>query len=192
MDSRGKDKVICIMFTLFLAIGFLLCAFYPKKEYSDSERRKLSSMPRFTVKTVWQGRFMSEFETAAADTFPFRDRFRTLKALTAAEIFRRVDNNGIYVSGDFISKLEYPMNEDSLNRALLRLQYICGKYLTEENGVFLSVIPDKNCFLAKESGRPSMDYRAFEDYIMQRTAARPWITGPLRIISGRGRILRSI
>ncbi len=43
MDSRGKDKVICIMFTLFLAIGFLLCAFYPKKEYSDSERRKLYS-----------------------------------------------------------------------------------------------------------------------------------------------------
>ena len=39
MDIRGKDKVICIMFTLFLAIGFLLCAFYPKKEYSDSERR---------------------------------------------------------------------------------------------------------------------------------------------------------
>lgn len=176
MDSRGKDKVICIMFTLFLAIGFLLCVFYPKKEYSDSERRKLSSMPRFTVKTVWQGRFMSEFETAAADTFPFRDRFRTLKALTAAEIFRRGDNKGIYVSGDFISKLEYPMNEDSLNRALLRLQYICGKYLTEENGVFLSVIPDKNCFLAKESGRPSMDYRAFEDYIRQRTDFAEYIT----------------
>lgn len=169
MDIRGKDKVICIIFALFLAMGFLLCTFYPKREYSDSERRKLAAMPDFSVQALWQGRFMSEFESFAADTFPFREQLRTLKALTMAEVFRRGDNNGIYVSEGFISKLEYPINEDSLNRALLRFRYVCGKYLTKENRVFLSVIPDKNCFLAKESGRPVMDYQAFEDYMRQGT-----------------------
>ena len=176
MDIRRKDKILCIIFALFFAAGFLLCVFYPKENYSDSERRRLSAMPELSAKTVWNGRFMSGFETFAADTFPFREQLRTVKALTAAEIFRRGDNNGIYVSEGFLSKLEYPMNTASLDRALLRFRYVCGKYLTEENRVFLSVIPDKNCFLAKESGRPSMDYQAFEDYVKREADFAEYIT----------------
>ncbi|MDE6607458.1 MAG: hypothetical protein K2K54_06865, partial [Lachnospiraceae bacterium] len=49
-----------------------------------------------------------------------------------------------------------------LEYAAERFRYVCEKYLTEENKVFLSVIPDKNCFLAKESGHLSVDYEDFE------------------------------
>ena len=41
---------------------------------------------------------MSGFETYTQDHFPFRDQFRTLKALSATGLFHRQDNNGIYVS----------------------------------------------------------------------------------------------
>ena len=105
---------------------------------------------------------MSDFETYAADAFPFREGFRRIKALTALKVFLRQDNNGIYLADGFLAAMGYPVNEDSLMRAAGRFSYICEKYLTDENKVYLSVIPDKNCFLAKESGHPAMDYGNFE------------------------------
>ncbi len=161
-------KITCILFAVFLAAGFLLCVFLPKAQYSDSERRKLASMPTLQAQNIWSGRFMTDFETYAVDTFPFRTSFRTLKAVTANHVFFKRDNNGIYVSDGFISAVEYPLNEDSLNRAVKRFQYIYEKYLTKNNKVYLSVIPDKNCFLAKDSRHLSMDYKKFEQQMKQK------------------------
>lgn len=168
-ERRGNmKKVTCILFAVFLAAGFLLCVFLPKAQYSDSERRKLASMPTFQAQNIWNGRFMTDFETYAVDTFPFRTAFRTLKAVTATDVFFKKDNNGIYVSDGFIAAVEYPFNEDSLNRAVKRFRYIYETYLTKNNKVFLSIIPDKNCFLAKDSGHLSMDYREFEEQMKQK------------------------
>lgn len=152
MDKKSKDIVLCVMFALLFAGGFVSCLFLPKDKYSESERRMLSPMPELSVHSVWSGRFMSGFEDYAADTFPFRETFRRAKALTASNIFFKRDNNGIYVTDGFLSSMEYPMDEASLDRAAKRFRYICEKYLTEENQVYFSVIPDKNCFLAKEGG----------------------------------------
>ena len=162
MNEKSKNIAVCIVFAAVLFGGFFLCLFMPRSEYSDSERRSLAAKPKLTAESVRSGRFMSDFDVYAADTFPFRDTFRTVKALTADGIFCRQDNNGIYVADGVISAMEYPLNEDSLNRASERFRYICEKYLTDENRVFLSVIPDKNCFLAQESGHLSIDYEDFE------------------------------
>ncbi len=168
MNGKKKDIALCFIFlTLFLG-GFLLCLFLPKEKYSDSERRMLSPKPEWSAQGIGSGRFMTEFESYAADTFPFRDSFREIKALTALKIFAKQDNNGVYLSDGFLSAMEYPMNEASIVRAAERFRYVCEKYLTEENKVYLSVIPDKNCFLAKESGHPSMDYEAFEKEMAQK------------------------
>lgn len=83
MDSKKKNLTVCILFGLLLAVAFLACLFLPKEATSDSERRKLAAMPAFTLDTVLSGRFMSGFETYTQDHFPFRDQFRTLKALSA-------------------------------------------------------------------------------------------------------------
>lgn len=162
MNIKKKNIAVCIMFMLWFAGGFLLCIFMPKSRYSDSERRSLAMMPELSSDAVWSGRFMTGFEAYAVDTFPYRDSFRMLKALTADNLFLRQDNNGIYVADGFISAIEYPINEDSLNHSAERFRHICEKYLTDENGIYLSVIPDKNCFLAQESGHLSIDYEEFE------------------------------
>lgn len=167
MSAKRKDFVLCIIFIVLLAGSFLLCLLLPKEKYSESERRMLSPMPKWSVQGIRSGRFMSEFESYAVDAFPFRDFFREVKALTALGVFARQDNNGVYLSDGFLSALEYPMNEDSLRRAAERFGYVCEKYLTEENKVYLSVIPDKNCFLADESGHPSMNYEEFERQMKQ-------------------------
>ena len=185
MHEKMKNKVVCFLAAAIFAAGFLLCLFLPKEKYSYTERRVLAPMPEFSGKAVWSGRVMSGFESYAVDAFPFRDAFRRVQALTAAGVFLRKDNHGVYFTGEgnvseapagsgtentgdgyllkgYLSTVEYPMNEASLAHALQRFRHICETYLTEENKVYLCVIPDKNCFLARESGHPAMDYEEFE------------------------------
>ena len=162
MENNRKNKLICILFALFFAFGFFLCVLLPKKEYSYSERRKLAQLPKCSKETLWNGTFMSGFDKYSQDQFPFREDFRRLKALTATKVFGRKDNHGIYVTDGFAAAMEYPMKEKHMEQAAQRFRYLYETYLTEENSVFFSVIPDKNCFLAEESGHLSMDYDAFE------------------------------
>ncbi len=168
MNTQKKDMAVCILFALIFATGFFLCVFFPKSEYSYSERRSLASPPVFSASAFWSGRFMSDFEAYAVDHIPFREQLRMFKALTAKNIFRRQDNNGIYLWNGFLTAMEYPLNEDSLNRAIDRFRYVCEKYFTENNNVFFSVIPDKNACIARESGHPAMDYALFEALASQK------------------------
>lgn len=168
MHTKKKDIVLCSIFAVLLAGGFLLCLVMPGEKYSKSERRMLSPMPALSAEEILSGRFMSDFESWAADTFPFRDSFRRIKALTAGNVFFRQDNNGIYMADGFLASLEYPMHEESLAYAAKRFSFVCSKYLTDENKVYLSVILDKNCFLAKESGHLSMDYADFEKQMKEK------------------------
>lgn len=162
VKRKKKNTMVCILTVLLLTGGLLLSLFLPESTYSDSERRSLAVMPGLSWDGVWSGRFMSGFEAHVTDTFPFRNSLRSVKALTATGIFRRQDNNGMYVSQGYISAMEYPVEAASLRRCAERFGYICETYLTEENQVFLSVIPDKNAFLAQESGHPAADYGAIE------------------------------
>lgn len=175
MKHLKKDRMVCLVFALFFTAGFLLCVFGSKEEYSDSERRRLAPMPKLSADAVWSGRFMSDFESYAVDALPFREQFRTIQALAADKIFGRKDNNGLYASDGYLSALEYPENEASLDRAAERFRYLKEKYLTEGNRIFLSVIPDKNCFLAQESGHPSLDYGEFEQRMAQKTEFAEYI-----------------
>ena len=57
---------------LVLLWAVLTCAawFGPGKDFSDSERRKLAQFPELSVKTVLDGKFMTEFESYTLDQFP--------------------------------------------------------------------------------------------------------------------------
>lgn len=165
---RKKNKVMCVLFACFLGLSFFLCILFPKEDYSYSERRKLAKMPELSLDSVLNGRFMTGFDSYAQDQFPFRESFRKLKAFSATEGFKRKDNHGIYETEGYACAMEYPVDEKSLDRASQRFRYIYDKYLSEENKVYLCVIPDKNCFLAPKSGHLSMDYPAFEKAMAEK------------------------
>ena len=116
------------------------------------------------------GKFMQDFESYAMDQFPLRTGFRTLKSFAALYLFGQQDVDGIYLSNGYASKLEYPMNRDSLDYAAARFQHIYDKYLDGQNvKVYLSIIPDKNFFLARLDGYPAMNYEEFADYLKEKT-----------------------
>ena len=104
---------------------------------------------------------MSDFESYALDQFPMRDTFRGIKALTSTKLLAQTDNNGLYEENGVLCTMEYPLNQASINHANQRFRSIYDKYLKDTDVyVYLSIIPDKNAFLAEESGHLSMDYDA--------------------------------
>lgn len=135
-------------------------------EYSESERRALSVLPSFSFEEILSGSFMKDFEEASPDQFPLRDFFRTIKAYSSRYIFKNLDNNKLFYTENHLSKLEYPENDKMLQNAADKFTFIYDEYIKNTDAeVFLSVIPDKNCFIAEKNGYLAFNYDKFaEDF----------------------------
>ena len=149
-----------------------LCAWFgPAKELSESERRKLAQFPELSVKTVLDGRFMTEFEEYTLDQFPARDAFRQLKALFHYNALGQKDNNDIYIVDGYAAELEYPMSETSVSNALDKFDRLYEKYLTESENIVFAAVPDKGYYLAEQNGYPVMDYEVLFETVRE---GMPW------------------
>ncbi len=167
--SKTSNKIISIILVIFFLCVSVFCWVKPQDNFSESERRKLSSFPQISVQNILSGKFMTDFESYTADQFPLRDKLRTLKALTNLYIFRQSDNNDIYIKDGYISKGEYPLNEESIEVAGKKLKYVYDKYLKYENtNNYFSVIPDKNYFLQDESTL-NLDYEKMISQLKNET-----------------------
>ena len=162
MSEKIKNIVSVLLVAVFI-LGFSVWSILlPDAEESTSERRHLAQFPAVSADSILSGKFMTDFEDWSLDQFPLRDSFRTLKAFTAFYLLRQKDNNDIYIAGGQAAKLDYPMHADSLDYAASRFTWIYENLLKDaDTRVWLSVVPDKNYFLAAANGYPSMDYAAF-------------------------------
>lgn len=176
MKKRRKDMILVLLVVLVL-FGFpLFMIFTPGKPYTEAERRVLAQFPKVSAESLLSGKFMDEFDSYTMDQFPLRDGFRHLKASVAGKVFRKKDNNGYYVYRGYLSKLEYPLNEARLDRATDKMKELNEQFLAGTDcSVYLSIIPDKNYYLAPESGHLTMDYGKFTDYVRERTKFADYI-----------------
>lgn len=143
----------------------------PADDFSVSERRKLAAMPDLSLDSIVSGKFFRDFENYSLDQFPFRDHFRTLKAVSEFGLFGKKDNNDIYITDGYAVKMEYPLNEDSVAKAVEKMNELYEIYLagtseksahsfeTADTGnVYLSIVPDKGYYLSEKTGHPAPDY----------------------------------
>ena len=152
--------------------ALVCCAWFgPAKEMSESERRPLDQFPELSLKTVLDGKFMTDFEDHSLDQFPLRDSFRQLKALFHYNALGQKDNNDIYVVHDYAAKLEYPLNETSVSNVIKKMNHIYEKYLTGSETVVFAAVPDKGYYLAEENGYPAMDYELLFETLRREL---PW------------------
>lgn len=156
---KKTEKITVWIFAVFF-LGFsAFCWGKSSDTYSVAERRKLQQLPELTLTTAADGTFMEKFESYTLDQFPFRDGFRSFKAWISEKIMGTSDQNEIYVEDGYAVKMEYPLKEESLEYAADRFRNIYEKYIKDQGDqVYVSVIPDKNYFLAEKSGHLSVDY----------------------------------
>lgn len=173
---KMKDIIVVSSTVAVFLILTMAAWLKPADAYSDSERRELEQAPALTVDSFLNGSFTENFESYAVDQFPMRDGFRQLKTLTAKYAFGQLDVHDIYVYDGYLSQMEYPLKEDSLARAAKVFRAIYDKYLAgREVKTYFSMIPDKNYFMAEESGHLSMDYDALHEYMKEQTGYMEYV-----------------
>ncbi len=167
MSDKIKDIFVVTTFFLFVFGFFILNLIKTPDEISVSERRKLQQFPEFTYNTVMakteaDGNFMRFFEKYTLDQFVWRDAFRELKAKVSFDIFKKKDNNNIYIVDGQVSKYWSTMNETLVKDAANKFNKIYNSKLKNKGmNVYYSLIPDKNYFIAEQNGYPSIDYNKF-------------------------------
>lgn len=162
MMQKKKHLFTVLALAAFLFGFSVFAVLKPADEKSLAERRALAQFPALSQSAVMDGSWTAGFESYTLDQFPLRDRFRTLKSRLSLDLFRQKDNHGVYLVGDSVAKLEYPMNEDSLSHAIGRFTFVYDKYLKDSDAkVYQAIVPDKNYYLAAQNGYPAIDYAAF-------------------------------
>lgn len=151
------------MYSLIVGVLFfgltLFAWFKPADDFSATERRELNQFPELSLETIFNGKFMSEFEKYTLDQFPLRDEFRSIKAFTHFYVFGQSDNNDVYMADGYISKLDYPLSDKAMDKAIRKFSSIYKTYIEGTDAkVYTAWIPDKNYFLAEVNGYPAYDY----------------------------------
>ena len=123
--KKNLQKGVGMLLVAALWLGLTAWAWLrPNTEFSATERRELAKLPEMTWEKLLDGSFMPEFESYTLDQFPLRNGFRGLKALTQYYVLNQLDNNGIYIAQGSAAKLDYPLNEASIDHALRVFQKI--------------------------------------------------------------------
>ena len=164
MTNKVKNiTVTCVMAVLLFGLAFWAW-FRPADDFSTSERRPLDKFPELSWNTIFHDErektFMNTFESYTLDQFPLRDTFRTLKSIASFYVFGNRDNNNIYIEDGYAAQLEYPIKEDSLDKAAEKFK-AASKYFGANANFYFSIVPDKGYFLAEQNGYLSMDYDQF-------------------------------
>ncbi len=178
MNDKIKNITLTTLFVGFIFFFGAKLLFSQPQEYSMSERgRLLEQMPSLTKETLLSGDFMRDFEEFGLDQFPCRDSFRELKMFTALKVMKIYTVNDLYIWKDAVVEENRELNEEMVLDNLETLTGIYDKYIENKNpnGVYFSVIPEKNHYFSEESGRFSYDFNDFENTVKNNTSWAEYI-----------------
>jgi hypothetical protein len=142
--------------------------------FSMAERRELAQKPALTWDSVMDGSFMEKFDDYSLDQFPLRDSFRQIKSLTHYYGLMQKDNHDIYIADGYAAKQEYPLRQESVDRAATRFSMVYRLLLKgNTDNIYMAVVPDKGYYLAEDAGQLSMDY---DQLMATMETSMPWAT----------------
>ena len=94
-SDRHLPPVSLIVFAALLCGFALVNLFWPKRENSELENRKLAQMPVFSVKTLLNGKWQDDFSTYLQDQVALRDGLIYLDSAVNALAFGKTEESGI-------------------------------------------------------------------------------------------------
>ena len=134
--------------------------FTPDQEVSISERRPLAQMPEFSMEAFQDGSFQKSFDKYLVEQFPMRDEFRQFKGLVYTFLLnQKTDANGMFYMDGHLSQHSTAFNAAPFQQRMDALNMVYNTFIQgKTENVYVSVIPDKNYYLAQNNNFPVMDY----------------------------------
>lgn len=176
MEKERKALLYSLVVAVVVLGLTVICWLKPADVFSATERRKLEQFPEVSVKNIFNGNFMEDFESYTLDQFPFRDEFRSIKSAFHKYVFGQLDNNGIYMADGSVSEMDAELSEKALRHAMKKFTSVYDTYMQGTNvKVYTSVIPDKNFFLAEANGYLSYDYDELYAYVQENLTFAEYI-----------------
>ena len=179
----NKFKSIFTIALAFLFIfGFTFASVItPDKEISVTENSKLQQFPDLSLSFDFSKNIFSElknnsnsikgftesFEKYTQHQFVLRDDFRKLKSDFVFDVYMQKDNNGYFMKNGYIFKNNNLLNLKNIEANTDRIEFYYNNLLSENNKVYLSIIPDKNYYLADKTAL-RLNYDRFYDIVLSK------------------------
>lgn len=179
MQNKIKNITVTCVFVIFLAFfsGMCIARYFNPTEISESERRPLAQFPKdITWEKIVDKTVIDQFEDYTVDQFPFREFFRSVKAKFQLNVMKLGEYNGLAIKDGYIAKIEQKFNPELIEYSLGRLSYIYDKFLADNGGnKYVTIVPDKNYFLAKDYGYLSPDYAGLVEDVKEALPGMQYI-----------------
>lgn len=159
MNDKIKDIVVTFVFLFIIISLFLINVIKKDTDISIAERRKLATMPELTTKSLFDGTYFKSFDSYVTDQFIKRDAFRKIKI--DIELSTKGEYNNLYLYDDYIVEEIFPLNTNSINNLINKINYIKNTYLNNNSNIYYTIIPDKNYFV--NNGNLKLDYNKLQD-----------------------------
>ena len=167
MENTKQTKrgymLLVIVFTVIIGGLSIINLFVEAPFILISERRVPERMAALSASNVASGDFMQQFEPFAADNFPFREQFRTIRAAAVFGLLLQTDKDGIYMDlhgiGSFVE-----VDAVSVALAADKIQVV-AESLGDMN-VFFAFIPDKSIYAQR--AMPGFDAALTEQILRER------------------------
>ncbi len=173
MSDKVKNIVITIIFVSVLVVTMIINIIKKDGTISIAERRRLEQFPSFSLSKLFNGTFFEKIDKYTTDQFIARDPLRKLKVETELNIFRKKDYNNLYEYNGYIINQEYPLNEKSIENLANKVKQINDQYLSENNNIYFTMVPDKNYFV--NEGNLKLDYNKMENMLKEKLTFAEYI-----------------
>lgn len=99
-DTGARPGALLALF-IFLLVGFsVLNLFWPKRDMSELENRKLAQCPAFSVKALLNGTWFGDLSEYVQDQVAFRDGLIDLESAFNNLVFAKTEEGGILLGKD--------------------------------------------------------------------------------------------
>lgn len=116
-------KIVSITVTIIIVVLLTLFIVLPKKSFSSNENRFLEKFPSISIESIFDGSFMSDFESFVEDHFPFREFFLNLKTNTF-KLSGITKQSDVYFGKDgyLLQEFEEPTSMDKIIKIVNRFK----------------------------------------------------------------------
>ena len=168
--SKKFNIFLSTLFCAFLGGMLVISTILPDKDFSELENRELSDVPKFSLKAVTEGKFMSDAEEYTSDHILGRDLWVSVKSW-CERLTGKQENNGVYFGQQdtLINRVENP----DMERLEQNMEYVDRLVSNLDIPVHFGLIPS-SAEIWKDrlpEGAPTADEKAIIDRLCGMTRA---------------------
>lgn len=139
-----------LVFVLLLGVFGVLNRVIQPPKVLTAERRHAAKLPALTLQSIANAEFMNGFEDFAADSFAFRETFRSLRSATVLYAWMQTDSNRLYHDPLVGAGRFEAVQEAALRRAAAKLRLAAVPLQALDMQIYYACIPDKSIYAARK------------------------------------------